>query len=174
MSIPYASEIDPGNLGVPSLFCASLCRETYQITEKAEAALFASADATAAAKAGLDAHRSLVLEALWTYARKGYYPIRIDESSPQPGPDGIILPPHPFKNSWDCERAQAVEAETYPEKHPDRVRWHVTNDLKNLGFHSVIFIVDSEEKKSAIQKATEQLEQSLKSRTEIRILKSRA
>lgn len=149
-------------------------RETYQITEKAEAALFASADATAAAKAGLDAHRSLILEALWTYARKGYYPIRIDESNPQPGPDGIILPPHPFKNSWDYERAQALEAETYPEKHPDRVRWHVTNDLKNLSFHSVIFIVDSEEKKSAAQKATEQLEESLKSRTEIRILKSRA
>ena len=115
--------------------------------------------------------RALILESQWDYARGGCFPIRIDESSPRPVPDAIIISPHPFQDSWDCERASALEAEAYPEKHPDRVRWHVINDLRNLRFHKTIFAVESEKKKAAVEDAIAQLDTSLKSRVEIRIIK---
>jgi hypothetical protein len=51
------------------------------------------------------------------------------------------------------------------------VRWHVINDLRNLPFHKAIFAVESEEKKAAIEDAIAQLDTSLKSRVEIRIIK---
>jgi len=151
-----------------------LGRDAYQVTEKAEAILFPGVDATSTARAGLDKHRSLILESQWNQARSGCFPIRIDETSPSSLPDAIIIPPHPFQDSWDYERASALEAETYPEKHPDRVRWHIVNDLRNLCFHRVIFAVENEEKKVAIEDAITQLDTSLKSRVEIRIIKQGA
>jgi len=146
-------------------------REAYHVTERAEAILFPAGDVTSTAKAGLDRHRALIIEAQWALAREGWYPIRTDESSAQPNPDGVIVPPHPFQDSWEFARAAALEAETYPEKHPDRVRWHVINDLRNLDLHSVIFAVDCEERKAAIEGAIAQLEENLTSRVEIRTVK---
>lgn len=45
-------------------------------------------------------------------------------------------------------RALALEFEVWPEKHPDRIRRHVINDLNNLGLDRILFAVSDDGKRS--------------------------
>lgn len=144
-------------------------RVLFTLSEPMKHTLFPYFSATATAKAGLEEHRTIRLQVLWKYAKLGYYPITVDEAQPSEDPDAILIPPADDHDEWDLPRARALEVEIWPEKHPDRVRWHLTNDQDNHQLYRVLFATTTEQKRQAILNAIESSDKSHLERVDIEV-----
>jgi len=145
-------------------------RVIFVLSESTKRNLFPHISATSAAKAGLEQHRAIRLQLMWKYARLGQFPIGINESLPGEDPDLILLPPAEDRDEWDLLRARGVEVEIWPEKHPERVRWHVTNDLDNHQLNRVLFVTSTEKKRLAILDALQSCDARHTARVDVDVL----
>jgi hypothetical protein len=116
-------------------------RTVYRLSGSARQVLFAYRTSGAEAKAGLAEHRAIKSAVELRYARLMYCPLHIEESEAREDPDGVLLRASEEADTWDIWRGTALEVEIWPEKHPGRVKWHVINDLNNLNFDRVLFVV---------------------------------
>jgi hypothetical protein len=144
----------------------------YRLTEKARNLLFVYAGESSA-KAGLDEHRRIRLEYQWQYARQGYFVVPYSERSPEAVPDAIIIPPNSSGDDWDFNEAFALEVETHPGKHVDRVLSHCHNDLNILGLSHVTYVAVNDEGKQAILQAIASLPVNVQFRVHVDFTSSR-
>ena len=116
-------------------------RTVYTVSGSARQVLFSYATSGAEAKAGLAEHRAIKSAVELRYARLMYCPLHVEDSEAREDPDGVFLRASEEADTWDVCRATALEVEIWPEKHPERVKWHVVNDLTNLNFDRVLFVL---------------------------------
>ena len=81
-----------------------------------------------------------------------YCLLRIEQKEAREDPDGALLRASEEVDTWDIRGATALEVEVWPEKHPDRIKWHVINDLNNLGFDRILFAVSDDGKRDRLLK----------------------
>jgi hypothetical protein len=127
-------------------------RTVFQLSEPTRQKLFAYTSPGSEAKAGLSEHRNIKQAIEHRYAQMMYCPVPIEEKETQEDPDSILLKPSEDQDAWDPWTATALEAEVWPEKHPERVAWHVHNDLDNLEFARVLFAVADDAKRDSLLK----------------------
>jgi hypothetical protein len=127
-------------------------RTVYRLSESERQVLFAYPPSGEGAKAGLYEHRAMKSIIELRYAQLMYCPLRIEQKEAREDPDGVLLRASEEGDTWDIRGATALEVEVWPEKHPDRIKWHVINDLNNLGFDRILFAVSDDGKRDWLLK----------------------
>ena len=84
-------------------------------------------------------------------------------------PDAIVVPMNWSGDGWEVSDAFALEVETYPSKHMNRVRSHCFNDIQKLGLSKVLFVVADEDGKTTILEAVADLPANIRSAVDVQL-----